>query len=113
MKYNNLIKQCLPYFFSYKKEFFLPKQSQKSRSILQDGSRSLGLFRKGKTRIIAKFLPTDLVICSHSREGKTPSYSQINAVNLTFVLDTYFMNVCNKHNKLNLVVASPSYGFIS
>ena len=51
-------------------EFFLPKQSQKSRSVLQDGSRSLGLFRLGKTRIIAKFLRADLVICSHSREGK-------------------------------------------
>ena len=35
---------------------------------------------KGKTRIIAKFLRTDLVICSHSREGETPSYSRINTV---------------------------------
>ena len=35
---------------------------------------------KGKTHIIAKFLRTDLVICSHSREGETPSYSQINTV---------------------------------
>ena len=33
-----------------------------------------------KTRIIAKFLRTDLVICSHSRKGKNPSYSQINTV---------------------------------
>ena len=31
----------------------------------------LGLFRKSKTHIIAKFLRTDLVIRSHSREGKT------------------------------------------
>ena len=30
----------------------------------------MGLFRKSKIRIIAKFLRTDLVICSHSREGK-------------------------------------------
>ena len=37
------------------KSFFLPKQTQRSRSILQDGSRSLGLFRKGKIGIIAKF----------------------------------------------------------
>ena len=37
----------------------------------------MGLFRKGKTSIIAKFHRTDLVICSHSREGKTPSYSRI------------------------------------
>ena len=65
-----------PYFFSYKtfffsnKSFFLPKQSQRSRSILQDGSRSLGLFRKGKTCVTAKFHRTDFVICSHFREGK-------------------------------------------
>ena len=55
--------------------FFLPKQSQKSRSVLQDRSRSLGLFRKGKTRIITKFRRTDVVICSQFREGKTLSYS--------------------------------------
>ena len=60
--------------------FFLPKQSQKSRLVLQDGSRSFGLFRKGKTRIIAKFLRTDFVICGHSREWETLSYSQINTV---------------------------------
>ena len=42
----NIVK----YFLSYKKEFvFLPKQSQKFRSLLQDRSRYLGLFRKGKT----------------------------------------------------------------
>ena len=46
-------------------EFFLPKQS-----ILEDRSRSLILFRKGKTHIIAKILTTDLVISSHSREEK-------------------------------------------
>ena len=50
---------------------FPPKQSQKSRSILEDGFRSLGLFRKGKICIIGKFHRTDLGICSHSREGKT------------------------------------------
>ena len=33
----------------------------------------LGLFRKGKTCILAKFHRTDLVICSHSRERKTLS----------------------------------------
>ena len=42
--------------------FFLPKQPQRSRSILQDGSRSLGLFRKGKIGIIAKFHRTELII---------------------------------------------------
>ena len=51
-----------------RRSFFLPKQSQESRFILQDRSRSLGLFRKGKTRIIAKCLRADVVICSHSRE---------------------------------------------
>ena len=44
--------------------FFLPKQSQKSRSVLQDGSRSLRLFRKGKMHFIAKFHRTDLAIFS-------------------------------------------------
>ena len=34
------------------------------------GSRSLGLLRKGKTHIKAKFHRNDLVIYSHSREGK-------------------------------------------
>ena len=54
-----------------RQSFSLPKQSQKSRSILQDGSRYLGFFRKGNTHIIVKFYRTDLVICSHSREGIT------------------------------------------
>ena len=73
----------LLYFPGYKTEFiFLPKQSQKSRSILEDGSRSVGLFKKGKTYIKAKFQRTDLFICtcSDSREGKTPFYSRINTV---------------------------------
>ena len=39
----------------------LPKQSQGSRSVLKDGSRSLALFRKGKIGIIAKFHRTDIV----------------------------------------------------
>ena len=34
--------------FCYNTNFTLPKQSQRSRSILQDGSRSLGLFWKEK-----------------------------------------------------------------
>ena len=45
-----------------RQSFFLPKQSQRSSSILQDRSRSLGLFRKGKIGIIAKFHRTDLII---------------------------------------------------
>ena len=55
-------------------------QSKKFRSVFKDGSRLLGLFRKGKSLIIAKFHRTDLVICSHSKERKSPSYSQINTV---------------------------------
>ena len=40
----------------------------------------MGLFKKGNTGIIAKFRRTDLVIFSHSREGKTPFYSRINKI---------------------------------
>ena len=71
------LMHCLRYRVSslIRRSFFLPKQSQRSRSILQDGSRFLGLFRKGKTRISAKLHRTDLNICTHSKEGNTPSYS--------------------------------------
>ena len=41
----------------------------------------MGLFRKGKTCIIAKIHGTDLFAISHSTEGKPLSYSQINMVN--------------------------------
>ena len=34
---------------SYNTKLTLPKQSKRSRSVLQDGSRSLGLFWKKKT----------------------------------------------------------------
>ena len=53
-----------------RQNFSLPKQSQKSRSI---------------SCFIATFLKTDLVICSHSREGKTLSHSQINMVIIFWV----------------------------
>ena len=66
----------LPYFFSYKTEFFSFQNNPKNL----DGSRSLGLLRKGKTHILAKFLRTHLVFCSYSREGETPSYNRINTV---------------------------------
>ena len=42
--------------------FFPFKTFPRSRSDLQDGSRSLGLFRKGKRGIIAIFHRTDLII---------------------------------------------------
>ena len=97
-------EHILPYFFGYKMEFFLRKQSQKSRSILEDGSRFLGLFRNGKTGIIAKFQRTDLVDCSHSRKGKTPSYCKINTVtpkqSSKFYLATpnEVFDFCHKHS---------------
>lgn len=40
----------------------------------------MGLYRKGKTIIIIKLHMADLVICSQSTEGKTPSYSRRNMV---------------------------------
>ena len=36
----------------------------------------------GKTHILVKFHGTDVVICNHSREGKTLLYSRINTVKL-------------------------------
>ena len=39
---------------------------------LQDGSRSLGLFRNDQICILTKFHRTDLVIYSHSRERGRP-----------------------------------------
>ena len=62
VKWLVLISSLL-YFFGYKTEIFsLPNQSERSRSVLGDGSRSLGLFRKGKISIKAKFHRTNLVI---------------------------------------------------
>ena len=46
MTSNNKIS---PMKFCYNTNFNLPKQSQRARSILQDGSRSLRLFWKAKT----------------------------------------------------------------
>ena len=40
----------------------------------------MGLIMKGKSLIVAKFHRTDLVICCHSKGGKTLSYSRINTV---------------------------------
>ena len=42
------IKLISPMKFCNNTNFTLPKQSQRSRSVLQDGSRSLGLFWKEK-----------------------------------------------------------------
>ena len=54
-------------------------------------TKSLRLFRKSKVLIIAKFNTIDLVICCHSREGKTTYYSRIHAVT---VLD---LSIISKH----------------
>ena len=40
----------------------------------------MGLVKKGKTYVIAKFHRTDIVIGNHSREEKYLSYSRINMV---------------------------------
>ena len=74
---NKWVSICeIPCFFGYIIQILppplpLPKQSQKSRSVLSDGSRSWWLFSKGKTCVIVKFHKTDLVICSHSKEWKS------------------------------------------
>ena len=39
------------------------------------------MFWKENALIIAKFLGTDLVLCTHSREGKSPSYGRMNTIN--------------------------------
>ena len=86
-----LSRSSPPYFFGYKTEcFFLFQNNPKNLDpSYKDGSRSLGLFRKGKTLIISKFHRTDLYICSHSREGKTLSYSRINMVLFPLGKDFY------------------------
>ena len=58
--------------FYYQMEFFfllkkIPKNLDPSYKMDLD---LWDLFRKGKTRILAKFHRTDLAICSGSREGK-------------------------------------------
>ena len=49
-------------------------------AVLRGPAISLGMFRKGKTCIIAKLHHTEIFICSHSREENTTSHSRINAV---------------------------------
>ena len=67
-----------------RQSFFLPKQSQRSRSKMD-----LDLwdcFGRVKIGIIAKFYRTDVDICSHSIGTKPPSYSRINTVILEISL---------------------------
>ena len=62
------------------------------------------LFKKGKTGIIAKLHGTDLVICSHSREWKTPSYGQINTVNgLHIMCDALLYNPLYYYEKYRIM----------
>ena len=42
-------------FSVVRQRVFFFQNNPKNLDVFQDGSRSLGLFRKGKTRIIAKF----------------------------------------------------------
>ena len=55
--------------------FSFQNKSKNLDPSLKHMSRFLGLFRKNKIIIIAKF---HMTICSHLREWKTLSYSQIN-----------------------------------
>ena len=57
----------------------LPKKSQ-NLDLSYKLDLDLWTVWEGKTRIISKFHRTDSVICTHSREEKTLSYSQINTV---------------------------------
>ena len=68
----NFYKQSrlrLPYFFPYKLSFFI-----------QNNPKNLDLLDCiGRVRLVL-YSKIDLLICSHSREGKSPSYIRINTV---------------------------------
>ena len=49
----------------------------------------------GKIGIIARFHRTDLVICSHSRGTKPPSYSLINTVTVWYNHGLVEHHTCN------------------
>ena len=66
MTSNNLIS---PLKFCYNTNSTLPKQCQSSRSVLQDGSRTFGLFWK----------------------EKTPSYNRRNTVDVCNVIDAVML----------------------
>ena len=57
----------LLYFFGYRTKFLLPKHPKNL-----DRSSYFGVFRNGKTHVIAKLHRTDVVISSHSRERGKP-----------------------------------------
>ena len=69
----------LPYFFDYKTDFFLPKQS---KNLNPSYNTDLDIcYCLGSVKLVLKQnLIGHLVICSHSRERETPSYSRRNTV---------------------------------
>ena len=73
------------------------------------------MFRKGNFYNIADFHGTDLVICSHIREGKNLSYSCVNTVlNFCFLLQgaphaTYDKLVFTELLDLRSTSTSPSW----
>ena len=77
----------VPYFFAYKTEFFSFQNSPENL----DPSYKMDLDLwdcLGRVKLILqqKLHRTDLIICTHSRERNTPSYSRINTVFLLFYL---------------------------
>ena len=69
-----LMNVHIPYFFSYKMEFFSFQNNLKNLNL--SDKTGLGLWDcLGRVKLLAKFQKwTDLVTGSHSREGKPPSY---------------------------------------
>ena len=68
----------------------------------------MGLFRKGKSCIISKVHGTDLVICSHSREGKT----HLIAVKIQYMKNEKNSNVDNGHlEKILMLIMGIWRGF--
>ena len=89
----------IPYFFVIRHSFFSfknnPKNLHLSYKMYLDFWDCLGRV-KLVLQCIAKFQRTDLIICSHSREGKPPSYSQINRVDYHPTAPKVFQNFYNK-----------------
>ena len=79
--YNNSYLLLLPYIFGYKAEFFSFQNNSKNLDPSYKTDLDLwDYLGRVKLVMIAKFHRDYLVICSHSGEGKTLSYSQINTV---------------------------------
>ena len=76
--YISIIRQNTYHIYSVIRQgFSLPKQSQRSRSILQDGSRSLRLVGRKKNNILyLNFTNNKIGICSNFEKGKLPPNKQ-------------------------------------